>query len=128
MSNKQTHFVVGGLFSLFTSASRKAQRNEQLNIGEAALSFVAGGTAGILPDMIDPPTGPNHRSIGHSVVGCAGLSKVWEKTRDNPQLQPQQKDFAAAIIAGYLSHLFLDAQTPAGLPFFESKEVKTSYG
>lgn len=124
MSNSGMHFIIGAVASLLTYAVLKQQRNEQLTWEEAIPVALIGGTVGVLPDIIDPPKGPNHRSIGHSVAGGTGLSILGIGINENPNIQQPYKDFLTSMIASYLSHLALDAQTPAGLPFFENGGTK----
>jgi hypothetical protein len=113
-----------------------------------AIGGLLGGRIGAkMPDIIDPPTSPNHRSIGHGVVPVVAGTAVAVRGLDRaqPKLRQRADRHAAAraqssnriaqllhllaewacrigagvlagIIAGYGSHIALDAFTPAGLP------------
>ena len=118
MSNFGTHFVVGGLASTVTYALRKLSRNEPLTLAELGGYFLIGGIFGYLPDAIDVPNSPNHRSLAHSLTAIGGISGMADALRRNPYIRNEEKDIIYSLMASYLSHLLLDAQTPKGLPFF----------
>jgi membrane-bound metal-dependent hydrolase YbcI (DUF457 family) len=111
---------------------------------EAVAGWFGGWVGGALPDIIDPPTSPRHRAIGHGILtACLGLTFSVVKLRHWQTALRQQADadtaravaegrwfsfratvgyiltgFLAGVIAGYLSHLAADAFTPSGLPLF----------
>ena len=67
-----------------------ASNEKPLNVLIEAAGGAAGGWLGArLPDMIDPPTSPRHRSIGHGIIptGSAGylflsnLNSIENKTK-----------------------------------------------
>lgn len=118
MPNFGTHFFVGGCASALTYAVRKRSRNKGISDLELIGMFLIGGGAASIPDVIDTPNGPNHRSIAHSLVAVGGVGSISNGLNNNPNFTPEQKDFAYSLMAAYLSHLFLDAQTPKGLPLF----------
>ena len=117
MSDGKTHFKVGAIASIIGYTQGKKSRNETTDLRELFTVGLFGGAAAMLPDIIDPPTNPNHRSIGHSIV-VSGLliPKLMNKINENHQMTPEQKDFFKSILMGYTSHFLLDARTPAGLP------------
>jgi len=112
------------------------------------LGGILGGLAGArLPDIVDPPTNPNHRGLGHGVIPVAivatkyqmSLSQNQEDCRHfaaeqwrASQSAPTELDryifntlgfigflvsgLAAGLLAGYVSHIALDATTPKSLP------------
>jgi hypothetical protein len=122
--------------------------------GKAILLECIGGALGaifgaVLPDMIDVPNSPNHRSVAHGVVPAGWLTCVaWKHLDDiqfglrrqayqcgiassggGPPLRAALYSFAevilqilagaaAGLIAGYVSHIILDSQTPCSLPLF----------
>jgi len=114
---------------------------------EAIGGAIAGIPGGRLPDIIDPPSHPRHRSVGHGIAPCA-TALVWviQKIPDAQQWlreqaallreersrRPKGTDKGLILIeilltalsgalvglaAGYLSHLVMDVGSPAGLPF-----------
>jgi len=60
------HAVVGGFFGLLTYLQHKLSRNEAPTAQGFIGSMVVGGLSGTLPDELEPPTNPNHRSLFHS--------------------------------------------------------------
>lgn len=116
----------------------------------ALLELLGGAVGGLLggsaPDVLDPPTRPRHRSVGHGVFS-SGAALVW-CVRRLPRVQAALRQprsssrapageppagprgaggpfdpvghflagAAAGFVAGYASHLLLDGMTPAGLP------------
>ena len=108
---------------------------------------VVGGVAGgALPDAIDVPTCPRHRSAANSmgITGTVGyfLNEQlpdWQVRRNRGQHYAQLRDASpallpqigygileflcyllsgvlAGLLAGYASHLALDSLTPSSLP------------
>lgn len=77
--NRPAHDLVGAAAG--AAASYYFARNQ--SDGDRFLEIIGGSIGGIvgsrLPDVIDPPTSPNHRSLGHGVVpvGCTAYA-VWE--------------------------------------------------
>lgn len=120
MPNAGTHFGVGACVSALTYLVNKNARNEPVQLQELLAVGLFGGAVSLLPDVIDPPLVPHHRSIGHSIA-LSGFSipVLMKRIEENPQMTPDQKDFVKSMVAGYVSHLVLDAGTPAGLPFFD---------
>lgn len=117
MANSNTHFAVGAITGTTFYVAKKNQRNEQGTLAELLAVILCSGFAGLLSDLIDPPTGPWHRKIGHSMtVSAITLPKIWTIIKDHPTLTEQQKDFLQALLIGFGSHLVLDVGTPAGLP------------
>lgn len=114
------HEFAGGIIGLIFSAWILIQGHPLL----AAGCFLITVWGANLPDLIDPPTSPFHRSIGHNFVSllmfiliflCAIslslLFKWW------PFI------IASSFSLGVLSHLFLDLITPMGLPLFTGKSL-----
>ena len=124
-----------------------ADRQEELSAAEIVGRLVGGVVGGRLPDVIDPPTHPGHRGVGHAIVpAVAAMILVVRMIPDLQtvlrtraadlrrradlapaeerwplQLQALVTEFVLGAIvglpAGYASHLALDATTPAGLPW-----------
>jgi membrane-bound metal-dependent hydrolase YbcI (DUF457 family) len=82
----------------------------------AASSTVLGVAAGSLPDMIEPPTSPQHRGLFHSASVGLGLTYLLKKAAQSTTMSREEKLVSAILGLGYLSHLFLDAETKQGLP------------
>lgn len=147
MPNGKTHQVVGAA-SGAAYAAYLAQNETDANWVFEALGGAIGGTyAARLPDIIDPATSPNHRSIAHGMIPVSyGVHWSNNQAKD---LQVTLREFAKSqaeksessdrpleclahgllaifstivcgavvgAVAGYTSHVVLDAMTPAGLP------------
>ncbi len=119
MPNNKTHFTVGAGTSIFTYLLNKSSRNEATSLEEVITVGFLGGAAATLPDILDPPTSPKHRSVGHSIALSGSLIPILQRIKENPQINQNQKDIAESVFAGFASHLAMDAGTPAGLPFFD---------
>ena len=68
MPNRREHVRIAELSG--GCAAAYAARNQELlaMLAEVLGGYLAGRFGGKLPDIIDPPTSPNHRSIGHGVL------------------------------------------------------------
>jgi membrane-bound metal-dependent hydrolase YbcI (DUF457 family) len=84
-------------------------------------SVVAGGVAGILPDLLEPPVSPNHRGFYHSgaFLGLTIVGGVWTgKKIVDSEMSPIAKTFCICllliVVLGIASHVVLDWTTPAG--------------
>lgn len=114
------HQMAGGLIGLLFAVWILMQGHPLL----AAACFLISVWGATLPDLLDPPGSPFHRSIGHNIVSfilfillfliSLGLSILF-----NWWLFIIITSFAAAV----LSHLVLDMTTPMGLPLFMGKSI-----
>ena len=129
MPNRRQHTRVGMAVGIPTALIVNAvTQYERIERGEQdgwnhleSLLWGVGGAAfgyfgGRLPDILDPPTSPNHRAFFHSLT-AAGITicalRGLCKREDVPK---EIKTAALAICAAYGSHLVMDAGTPMGLP------------
>lgn len=148
MSNRSTHLVAAAMASggmaMYLNSNDKSP-NPILD----TISILFGGWIGArLPDLIDPPTSPRHRSIAHGLVQNVGVQSwafqnlkkfrhaCFEASTEYEIKAQEDKTFMgfiyqlaslvfkaiaglyAGILAGYLSHIALDFTTPMGLPIF----------
>lgn len=99
MPNRKTHVGVGaGSGGIAALAKSQGQRPED-RILEIIGGALAGAGGARLPDIVDPPTWPGHRSLGHGVVPsgiglAAALAKIdeWQGTlRDLAEQQAVQR-------------------------------------
>lgn len=66
----------------------KANQQNGLARAVEALGGAFGGyCGGILPDCIDPPFHPGHRSLGHGFVPVAAAGAIWNQCLDGWQSQ-----------------------------------------
>lgn len=82
---------------------------------KVAKAAAVGYAVGTLPDLIDSPLSPRHRSVAHAVAPASlVLHWGWKQSLD-PSLQPWVRELLQDAILGTASHLGADAFTPAGL-------------
>lgn len=76
MPNKNVHvpvgLVAGGGAALYMSRGQELPNRALEVIGGCVTGAVFAG----LPDAIDPPTSPNHRSVGHAVLPAGVTAAV----------------------------------------------------
>lgn len=126
LKHATTGALVGSLAGLtvgyFDKQKNTAYRKRRKTNAAELLGFIAEGAfvgtiGGILPDIIEPATNPRHRKFFHSLTTggtvCYGLHRI-AKSR----LPKNTKRIFTTASLGYLSHLYLDSNTPIGLPFF----------
>lgn len=118
MPNRPTHIKGGIATSLLTHATLCAINKEDITLKDIAAKGFIGFVGGVLPDILEPATSPNHRKFFHSVlwIGIVGfaLYKLWEHN----EIDDDTKKNGTALGASYLSHLAMDSMTPKGLPLF----------
>lgn len=143
MPNRKTHTAAGIAAGASVCLAKQISLKEFSHL-ELLCSVFGGFLGGILPDLIDPPTSPNHRALGHSpiililVVGAAlffmlQLEKnqdnrmraanhshvigydMREETADKSDLNKAIAGFFTGLCSGHASHLTLDSKTPAGI-------------
>lgn len=116
MPNRETHAELGilagaGIYLL----SKKSQKEIPTQRGVLTSSLI-GLSLGILPDLLEPATNPNHRKFCHSgtflLILLVGAKKIYE----NPNIKPEVKQALLAGVASYSSHLLADSTTPKGIP------------
>lgn len=136
MPRRDTHVTAGvaaGAVWAFYHA-RKEHTSDQ--VVEVLGGAIGGWFGGLLPDVLDPPTTPDHRDVGHGfalllLVAFASLEAERQACRANAiscmkvggtadDIRPLAWRFVAGVLtgiqAGYVSHLLLDGNTKAALP------------
>lgn len=114
--NSDEHMVIGGLLGFGGYLFYCFVKQRPADIFEAFLSLVGGAFVGLLPDIIEPATNPNHRGIFHS-IGLFSLLIYGEyKVLQSESLTEDQKAAISTLIAAYGSHLVADGTTRKGLP------------
>lgn len=116
MGKRLEHLLIGALAGLGIYGLYKWLKKETPTLQGALGSVVVGGLVGLVPDIIEPATNPNHRSFFHSVallflLGYGNL-KAWQSS----QLSEDQKLFVSILSVAYGSHLIADSTTKKGLP------------
>lgn len=118
MPNAKTHATVGAITGLaaWTLAERKAGRS--IRFGDLVMPAFAGLVSGLLADLIEPATSPNHRAFAHSlifVVLVAAVIFIADRYLADEKRQ-SERSFLTCIASAYFSHLLLDSFTAKGLP------------
>jgi hypothetical protein len=81
MSNRATHVLVAVPSGAALAGYRaRRQRRRSHRLVETAGGAVGGYLGGRLPDLIDPPTCPNHRGIGHSFLSISVAGTIIYKS------------------------------------------------
>ena len=120
MANFKTHFLVGAatgaVANLVKQASQKAlDPGREFSWYELLAWSAAGGAIASIPDLLEPATSPNHRGFFHSIAfGALAIFALKGKHLD--RIDSEVKELLGLAAYSYLSHLFLDATTPKGLP------------
>lgn len=115
--DKTEHAIVGALLGLATYGLHKLKKNEDATIHGAVGSLLLGGFAGVLPDLLEPPISPNHRSFFHSIAFFTMLVGGNQKTWLLENATDDEKLVISVFSVGYGSHLVLDGCTPKSIPF-----------
>lgn len=115
--NRSTHQLVAGAAAGIFLAKRESLA------GATSIKPLLGGAAAALftnlPDILEPATSPNHRSIFHSVAFAAFLGTcLHQLTEWQPQTDSEKILKAVGILAvsAYMIHLALDFTTAKSLP------------
>lgn len=133
MPNRNTHVAVAliaGVAATLHYTRNESPENQAVELLGTLIGSYAGGR---FPDVLDPPTGPLHRSFAHgglavAAVAAARVEKWCRACRlEAAQCAAQGRGvdgFFLLLLAGFLtglrfgygSHLALDALTRRGLP------------
>ncbi len=145
MPKRVTHEIVGAASGAAFALFRVSDAPTSHALAEVLGGALGGWMGGALPDILEPATTPNHREVAHSVVagGALTLARLaeWQATcrSEAKGCDARALTFAlgsdarqraewdglgwrflagllAGFVAGYASHLMLDAVTPKGLP------------
>lgn len=116
MPNRKTHVTVGAIAGC-THALYRARNEKPFHLLLEALGGLVGGyIGGRFPDIVDPPTSPNHRSIGHGVLPNATLSTIyyaqlgdWQRRCREQANKHRLKQKQAQSIWSHVKHGFLGA-------------------
>lgn len=112
MPNREEHKFLSATVGLVTTVRIK----KDLNLANLSGAFIVSTIAGILPDILEPATSPNHRSFFHSLLLAGIVIYGREKLYDKLQLTPQMRYWCNLFLICYGVHLVADCFTPKGLP------------
>jgi len=122
MSNRNPHLLVGCLSGVGLYLLSNQKNTEEKSFGELACVGGASAIGGIMPDLLEPATNPNHRTFFHSVAFGILLGYGVKKGHDlikNKEWGKLVLLIITAFSVGYFSHLLLDGMTPKGLPILK---------
>lgn len=115
MPNKKTHKVAGALGGGGLALIKSAGQPIRHQIIETAGGALADYNLGPLPDVLEPPLSPNHRSLAHAAITGLTLSTTYVCELDSWQsFLRTHADRQAALamqaqtITSELWHLFLE--------------------
>ena len=115
--NRTEHGIIGALSAFVAYSFHKKIKGEQASISGIFGSLVLGGFAGILPDLLEPASNPNHRSFFHSITLLALLLQGNQEVRKSIRLASDQKMALSLFSIAYSSHIISDSKTPRSIPF-----------
>lgn len=89
----------------------------QVKIEELFIASAVGLAGGLLADLLEPASNPNHRQFAHSILVAVGLVVLIAMLWHSFESMTEQRRLALSSMAvAYLSHLMLDCTTPKGIP------------
>ena len=145
MPNRSTHVTVGvvaGMGAGLVTGRSLPSDHQAIHV---VFAGIGGGLGGAAPDILEPATSPNHRDLFHSLLAGGGLGAAWiadwmsdchrhaaecegrvlacavgspDKSREEMKalFWRALAGLIVGFIAGYASHLVLDAATKRSLP------------
>ena len=145
MPNYSTHARTGAAVGVVAAAYRAREAPTNQMLVEAIGGLLGGWVGGVLPDVLEPARHPHHRKLGHSVAAAGALTLAriaeWQATFRTAADAAASRSLVhpigsierssaewdelfwrllagvlVGLVAGYASHLVLDAGTPRGLP------------
>lgn len=152
MPNRATHARAGAAVGVLAAVYRARESPTNQLVAEAIGGLLGGWLGGVIPDILEPATSPNHRRLAHSAAagGALTLARIaeWqascraaadaaasralahplgtsERTRAEWDVLFWRLLAGALVglVAGYASHLVLDAGTARGLPLLGTRSV-----
>lgn len=95
---------------------RGLQRTELSDAIARAYSDWIGGNIAVLPDILEPANGPNHRRLFHSSDAYHKIEE-WKRDIMGKQSGDWQIDVGLVMaLSAYQSHIVLDSKTTKGVP------------
>ena len=115
MSDSRTHLITGALVGGIADCLFARVNGKEVTLKNFIEGAVIGAASGVLPDSLEPPTSPLHRSFFHSyAILCGEVYGIHKLIGSS--LDPALKKVLLVTFFAYGSHLFLDSGTPARLP------------
>lgn len=118
--NGTQHKVIGVVSGAVYGGARVWKHREEYDyktavpvVGAAAVGGLIGG---MLPDLIEPATSPNHRGMFHSWAFLLVLAVIIAVAWKQKDKSSAARAFMEGIAVGCASHLVADSTTTKGLP------------
>ncbi|MBK8265375.1 MAG: hypothetical protein IPK80_29100 [Nannocystis sp.] len=112
------NFIIGAVHGIFRCKMESDVTKISPDPLEVVVSALASGAGAMLthrlPDIIDPPTSPRHRNVGHGVLPIGFASVTAYRAAQSVQ-NPIARRFLEGAAIGPAGHLLADASTPAGV-------------
>ena len=133
MASRRTHAAEGAFVGGFLGAAggliRARVEGRPVTlwdlVGGTLVGAGAGAVAGVLPDILEPASHPNHRRVFHSLELAIGLAPVVMKVVANERYGVAVLAVGVPAAAGYWLHLARDSETSRGLPRYLLPPLKT---
>jgi hypothetical protein len=90
MPNRPIHIATSAPVGAAYAFHKANNQDGLAKITESIGGAVGGFWGGVLPDVIDPPYHPGHRSIGHGFLPVIAGATVWNQQLDGWQTQCRQ--------------------------------------
>ena len=116
MPNEIEHTITGRLIGALCYFGHCGFKQSKPSLGGIIASSILGGVGGTLPDIIEPPTNPNHRRFFHSASLGTLLTYLLKNIADSKTISQDGKLISAILGLSYLSHLAEDSGTNKGIP------------
>jgi len=116
MPKTELHAIVGAVTGASFYLIDRRLSEKPVDPEDLGASFMLGGLAGALPDILEPPLHRAHRRFFHSFATLAATAYSLSQVHSATDLDEKQKTLLKSSIAAYMSHLLLDSRTPVGLP------------
>jgi hypothetical protein len=110
------HAISGGLLSSAFYLLYKLSKNQPIDFWEVLTVGISGAAVALVPDILEPATNPNHRSLFHSGAALGLISFGGKKILQDKQLTENQKAWLLSLGVAYTSHLVIDGTTPKSIP------------
>jgi membrane-bound metal-dependent hydrolase YbcI (DUF457 family) len=130
--NGGTHIIAGALLGGAASVviQKKLHESERIDLGQVVLTSGSGALAGRIPDILEPPTNPNHRAFFHSWLfgGLLGfvIAEFWRsaKRKREEGIEEGIEDISGTeiwlaigmiVLLAIMLHVIMDGFTTKGL-------------
>ncbi len=114
--NGRDHRILGGIVGGTVYLLGCKALGYEPTLPGLAISVGVGVVGASLHDLLEPANHPNHRAFFHSITFNGLLAVSLRKAWLSPTIPPEQKILLTIGGVACLSHPYLDAFTPKGLP------------